>query len=354
MKKNIIESSIYFTPREIFDALMSSKKTMTTSILIELARDRGLIISSEDSRENIIKYLSSFIYDYYDLNVLIEHITPSHKKEKLKTTQLDTVIEINDLLMAAKEVTNNPEDKTRVTTTKDATNPNKTILKVEWEDIDLSKTKLRQKVPKESIVEVVKENGIMKVSKASNEKVDEVLQSIVSKVAKKKEIEIKEEKINLYGFSFEEKTEYFTKLINSIDKCTLFDVVKVSVNKEDSFDEVEEMINIITNASFKGIGLLGTGEYQELKKAGYFITSIIWQSIEDKNNGNKIEFEASLVITKECEELTFSPKVIFRSNGDKGYTKSRRPLKEEELSEYTKILEKQAFSIYKGIIDKKE
>jgi hypothetical protein len=354
MRKNIIESSIYFTPREIFDALMSSKKTMTTAILIELARDRGLIVSHEDSREDIIKYLSTFVYDYYDLNVLIEHITPSHKKEKLKTTQLDTVIEVNDLIKASKDISNNQEDKTRVTTTKDIKEPNKTILKIEWEDIDLSKTRLRQKAPKESIVEFVEENGIMKVSKASNEKVDEVLQSIISKISKKKAIEIKEEKINLYGFSFEEKTEYFTKLINSVDNCTLSDVVKVSVNKEDSFDEEEEMINIITNASFKGVGLLGTGEYQKLKDAGYFITSIIWQSIENKNNGNKIEFEASLIISKECEELTFAPKVIFRSNGEKGYTKSRRPLKDDERIEYIKVLEEQAFSIYKGIIDKEE
>jgi hypothetical protein len=259
------------------------------------------------------------------------------------------------LIKASKDISNNQEDKTRVTTTKDIKDPNKTILKIEWEDIDLSKTRLRQKVPKESIVELVEENGIMKISKASNEKVDEVLQSIVSKIAKKKEIEIKEEKINLYGFSFEEKTQYFTKLIQSIDNCTLSDVVKVSVNKEeDSFEEEDELIDIITNASFKGNGLLNTDEYQKLKEREYFIISIIWQSIENKNNGNKIEFEASLIITKECEELTFAPKVIFRSNGDKGYTKSRRPLKDDERIEYTKILEEQAFSIYKGIIDKKE
>ncbi len=354
MRKKTIESSIYFTPREIFDALMSSKKIITTSVLVELARDRGVIVSSEDTREDIIKYLSSFVYDYYDLNVLIEHITPSYKKEKLKTTQLDAVIDINDLVKISKDISNNQDDKTRVTTTKDAKDPNKTIIKIEWEDIDLGKTRLRQKVPKESIVELVEENGVMKISKASNDKVDEVLQSIISKVSEKRDIDIKEEKINLYGFSFEEKTQYFTKLINSIDKCTLFDVVKVSVNKEDGFDEEEEIIEVITNASFKGNGLLHTDEYQTLKEREYFITSILWQSVEDRVNGDKIEFEASLVISKECEELTFAPKVIFRSNGSGGYTKSRRPLKEEELNQYTKILEKQVFSIYKGIIDNKE
>ena len=354
MRKKIIESSIYFTPREIFDALMSSKKTMTTSVLVELARDRGVIVSSEDTREDIIEYLSSFVYDYYDLNVLIEHITPSHKKEKLKTTQLDAVIDINDLVKVSKNISNNQDDKTRVTTTKDAKDPNKTIIKIEWEDTDLGKTRLRQKVPKESIVELVEENGVMKISKASNDKVDEVLQSIISKVSEKRDIDIKEEKINLYGFSFEEKTQYFTKLINSIDKCNLVDVVKVSVNKEDGFDEEEEMIEVITNASFKGNGLLHTDEYQTLKEREYFITSILWQSVEDRVNGDKIEFEASLVISKECEELTFAPKAIFRSNDNGGYTKSRRPLKEEELNQYTKILEKQVFAIYKGIINNKE
>jgi len=112
MKKGTVESSIYFTQREIYDALMSSKKVMSIPLLMELAKDRGILISSEDTREEIIEYLSYFVYDYYDLNTLIDHITPAYKKEKSKVTQLNTVVEINDIQKVSRDITNNQNDKT--------------------------------------------------------------------------------------------------------------------------------------------------------------------------------------------------------------------------------------------------
>jgi len=354
MKKGTVESSIYFTQREIYDALMSSKKVMSIPLLMELAKDRGILISSEDTREEIIEYLSYFVYDYYDLNTLIDHITPSYKKEKSKVTQIDTIVDVNDIQKASKDIINNQNNKTMIDVVKDIQNPNKTIVNISWEETDYGKNRLRQKIRKESIVEITEENGITTISKDSNQTVDKVVETIFQKISEKKDVIIKEEKINLYGLTFQQKTQYFTNLINGIDGCRLMDVIKVSVNKEDEFDTEEDILNMITKASFKGIGLLNTEEYQKLKDTGYFITSIIWQSVETKKDGDKIEFEATLSISKKSEELTFAPKGIFRSQGNKEYTKTKRPLKEEELVEYTKKLEKLSFKIYKDILNREE
>lgn len=354
MKKGTVESSIYFTQREIYDALMSSKKVMSISLLMELAKDRGILISSEDTREEIIEYLSYFVYDYYDLNTLIDHITPAHKKEKSKVTQLNTVVDTNDIQKASKDITNNQNDKTIINVVKDIENPNKTIVNISWEEIDYGKNRLRQKIRRESSVEIIEKNGLTTISKDSNDTVDKIMETMFQKVSETKDLIIKEEKINLYGLTFQVKTQYFTDLINSVEDCKLVDVIKVSVNKEDEFDTEEDILNMITKASFRGVGLLNTEEYQKLKDTGYFITSIIWQSEETKKDGDKIEFEATLSISKKSEELTFAPKGIFRSQGKGEYTKTKRPLKEEEIIKYTKKLEELSFKIYKDILNKEE
>ncbi|HIP49654.1 MAG TPA: hypothetical protein EYG92_11910 [Lutibacter sp.] len=345
------ESRIYFTEKDIYDALMSSKRTMTISLLLDLARDKGILLSSEDSREDIIKYLSSLVYDYYDLNVLIDHVTPSHKKEKSKVTKINTEIDISQLKTISKDIN---DGNTTIQVTSDPDNPDKAVLEIEYDELDFSKTRLRQKIRRKSTIEITKDNGTSIISKPSNDKVDDIMQSILSGIEQKTDNRISEDKINLYGWSHQEKIEYFTNLIKSIDNCKLLDVVKVSVNHEDNPEAEEDVLNMITNASFKGKGLLATPEYQKLKEDGYSITSIVWKSEELKKNGDHIEFEAGLSLTKKSEEVVFSAKGAYRFVEKDKHTTTRRPLTREESEKYTKNLETSAFKVFNDIKTREE
>jgi hypothetical protein len=346
MQKSQRESSIYFTEKDIYDALMSSKRTMTIPLIMELARDKGILLSSEDSRETLVKYLSTLVYDYYDLNVLIDHITPSHKKEKSKVSKIDTKITSAQLKTITKELA---ESSTTIQVTTDSDDSKKTILKIEYDEIDLSKTRLRQKIRKESVIEITEEENSTKISKPSNSAVDSIMSNIISAIEKKNDSTINEEKINLYNWEHEKIIEYFTTLINSIQGCKLSDVIKVTVNNEDNPEAEEDVLNLITNASFKGKGLLSTEEYQKLKTNGYYITSIVWISNETTKNGNIIEFEASLSSSKNCDEVIFLAKGVYRFVEKDKYTSTRRPLNTEEIIKYTQYLEEAALSVYSDL-----
>jgi len=349
MKNTQLESRIYFTEKDIYDALMSSKRKMSMSLLTELARDRGILISSDDTREDIIKYLSSLVYDYYDLKVLIDHITPAHKKEKAKVTQVNGKIDGTTLKSVTKEINDN---NVTIQTTIDSKDQNTTILQIEYDEIDFSKTRLRQKVRKESTIEVTVKDGLTTISKPSNDKTDEIMKKILDGIEKKTATPLIEKKINLFELKHEDKIGYFTKLINAIEDCKLKDVVKVSVNHEDKPEAEDDAVQVITNASFKGKGLLSTQEYQNLKKEGYYITSIIWTSDEIKKNGDIIEFEASISSSKDCEELSFAAKGAYRFIDKDRYTTGRRPLKTEEIKKYTSYLEEASFKIFDEITEK--
>lgn len=346
MQNQHVESSMYFTEKDIYDALMSSKRTMTIPLIIELARDKGILLSSEESRENLVKYLSSLVYDYYDLSVLIEHMTPSHKKEKSKVSNIDTKITSTQLKAITKELS---ESSTTIQVITDPDNSKKTILKIEYDEIDLSKTRLRQKIRKESVIEITEEEGSTKISKPSNHAVDEIMANIISAIERKNNSIINEEKINLYNWKHEKIIEFFTTLINSIEGCKLSDVVKVTVNNEDNPEAEEDVLNMITNASFKGKGLLATEEYQKLKNNGYYITSIVWISNETTKNGNMIEFEASISSTNDCDEVIFLAKGAYRFVEKDKYTITRRPLTTDETIKYTKYLEKAVLAVYSDL-----
>lgn len=353
--KTYLESSIYFTEKDIYDALMSSKRTMTIPLIIELARDKGIILSPEEPRNELVKYLSSLLYDYYDLNVLIDHITPSYKKEKSKVTTIDTQIDAAQLKSIAKEFTN--QDLV-IQINKDPNFTNKTVLKIGYDEVDFSKTRLRQKIRKESTIEITEKDGKSTISKPSNDKVDEIMQKILEKVENKNNIKIAERKINLGAFEHKKKIQYFTSLINSIDGCKLHDVVKVTVNynnDDDNSDIEDNVITMITNASFKGKNLLSTPEYQDLKNKGFYITSIIWSAIETKTNGDKLEFEASLTPSStNIEEVSFAAKGIYRFKEKDQYTSTKRALNPDEIIKYTNILESAAFQVYDYIESLKE
>lgn len=55
------------TDKEIFDVLMSSKQRITESVMLELAKDRGVFYSAKDSREILADSLSLLPHDYHDL-----------------------------------------------------------------------------------------------------------------------------------------------------------------------------------------------------------------------------------------------------------------------------------------------
>jgi len=346
MKNSFLQPEIYFTEKDIYDALMSSKRKATRSVILELARDKGIILSNEDSREDLIKYLSSLLYDYGDLNVLLEHITPSHKKEKSVVTKMEDKIDIAHLNKASMDINNRHDDNININITIDPNDQTKKTLTVQYDEIDLSKTRLNQKVRKESTIEIIEENKVTKIRKPMNKKVDEILDDVISSIETQTSKTIEEKKIDLHGFTSEQKTKYFTTLIESIDNCERDDVIKVVVNNDEKEEEVE-----ITNAAFKGKGLLLTHEYQELQKNGYYISSIIWLADERSGDKNKIEFEAFIRTDKEVEELSFAPKGAYRyDKKSKDYTTTRRPLKAEENEKYLKIIENVAFDLYDDML----
>lgn len=334
---------IYFTEKDIEDAIMSSKKVMTNQLLVDLARDRGVLLSAEDKREDLAKYLSSFIFDYYDLQVLVDHLTPSSKKEKTNVSKIKDKLDASKIKNELKKQEGGNKEVVIKTEMLDSNNM---TVKISYDEIDLSKTRLRQKVRREAVVEIFQEKGSTVIRKPSNPLIDEIIDEMTKNTYD--DLDKKETKINFNDLNSDKKRDFFNKLIQGIPECSLENVNKILLIKPNSDNDTEELTNDITDATFKGKNLLMTSQYNDLKKGGYSISSISWQSKEKKGDKNIIEFEAS--ISSSTQELNLLVKGVYRYySKDDYYTKTIRPLRANEYDKYTKNLEESAFDVYTDI-----
>ncbi|MEE2577389.1 hypothetical protein, partial [Pseudomonas aeruginosa] len=81
------KNPLYFcaTDKEVYDVLMSGKQRLTDSVLLDLAKDRGIFYSPNESRDELSEIMSLLTYDYYDLQVLLSRREQKSRGEKLQS-----------------------------------------------------------------------------------------------------------------------------------------------------------------------------------------------------------------------------------------------------------------------------
>ncbi len=348
-------TNFYATDRDLFEALTSKKKKITTEILHELCYDRGIILSQEDDRESIIEYISTLQHDYNDFDHIMRLIAANSRSEKITYDDIpidipnDEIKSIIDFVSGKRS--QNEEKYSVVVESKD-----RTVVKVDYTEMDYSMTRLRQRTEKDAYIEITKENGITKFRRPANERVDEIMSAIFKQLDDEKKTTIEKTSISLQGISDPNKrTKFFTDLISKSTELALSDVTSIKVdklgeqtpNKDEEEDDAEreivtqKMLGHVRKAALDGEGLLYSPEFQHLSSQGFFISSIVWQATEKVKDPLKIEFEASFGNPIEGKDFRYNAKCYFRAKEGK-YTSTRRQFEDHEKTKYFKIIEETA------------
>jgi hypothetical protein len=104
------------TDKEIYDLLGSGRKQFTPTLLAELGRARGMFLSVEEDRFELIDKLSSLTYGYKqmnDLQSLSEHATRGEKTTSVRLTTHLSAEDIKSVAQAYRE--QSPPDEKIVT-----------------------------------------------------------------------------------------------------------------------------------------------------------------------------------------------------------------------------------------------
>lgn len=358
---------LFLNDRDIHDGLTSAKQQITTKMLREFFLDKGIFLPGKLSREKLINYISMLNLDYHDVQFLVEQLTPPSRKEKVRFIDLDCEANKAEL----REIVNGVKES-RTDSYSESYQPqiigdeNRVVVNVEYDEIDLSKTRLRQRKHKEATIELeALEDNKVRIRFPDNSRAEDIATALQKSLRESKNVTELATAIDLSEiFSSRHRTEFFIKIISFMKEMTLANVTKVSVEsrlpnsyalteEDDSEEEAidEEVVKgIVNKAVLSGSSVLASETYQELTKNNFYIYKLGWQMIERKANGNKLEFEAYFSDAPDCKKFSCQVVGVYRPrNSD--FTVSRKRLTVEENKKYFSTLETAASKSFEEIVE---
>jgi len=315
---------------DIYDLLISGKQRLTTAVLRELARDRGIFCSPEDSREDLADYLSLLPHDYHDIDGIVQKREPPHRREKTTFVRLGSQLSVQEMKEAAiayaeavgfnESVTHRPKSGTGYS------------VSVAYEEFNHTRTRLLQRERHEANIEFLVENGQTVVRLPATDKAKRIVAAIKETVEQKRKEKILEEMIELTGLTTPAlRSKFFTRLISSLPKYKLKNVMNLKVSSlqvgGDSEEEGLDLENdleddaskemfaaVVHSMALSGQNLVQSQEYKELTARGFFITAITWRSEFEHNPNDIYQFDAGFEDRKSGTGFRYQVQGAFRAH----------------------------------------
>lgn len=366
MSKSFGPSTFFASDKNIYDALMQKKVPL--SRLLDLLRDRGILVSEKIRREDVAIYISQTFIDYYMLQQISSFLEGGERKEKTTSTFVEASIEKDELISACqsvKDLIHNNGDTCEI-----SQQGNTTKVLITYEEVDLSKTELRQRTTKTCEIEINKTEDGISIRQPSNLKASSISAAIVESLSSTKSVELVPQIIDLQAFSeAEARSFFFERLIRSIDGYELEDVRAVSINhqrpdsafdvdfedeeSEDMEDLDRDVTGYISKAVLAGTGVLQSSEFSQLHSKGFFISRIVWIAVDRHlTNDRRVELEAEFGNPVLCQDFKYVCKGFFERKEDESFNITRKPFNRQEDKEMMTLLEKASRAAFKEVLEK--
>lgn len=352
---------IYLSDKDIYDGLSSSKQHATLKFLRAFFEGRGIYVSGKISRNELVEEISMLNLDYYDVQGLLDQLSANNKIEKTRYVDFTASLDISELMDIVGNVEMDRSDKNHETYKSNVmSGSDRAVMDVEYEEIDLSRTRLRQRKPKDAKFEIEKKDSdTWRFRFPDNERSESIISDLKKEISKKTESVIVEKKIDLSSVSnIKLRTQFFIDTLKHIKDMSLEDVTRITVDSriltegdESTYEqkEVEEQVRQQVNkAALSGSQLLSSETYEELEKLGFYISRIAWHMI-DESSGEKIGFEAFFSDAPVCSKFASSVTGYFPIKGG-GHILSSKRLPSNRQHLLSLKLESAAFQSYENIL----
>ena len=347
-------------------AISDGLEKISSIQMVHFLRRKGIFVSSETQKDDLIKYIRTINFGYSDFLWLTKLLENPNKRIRTEVSKLDIEIDTEQLKKIANEIKDrlsNEDVDCRIFKEDD-------VIKIElnYIDEDLSVSELRQKKPVKSEIEITNKNGSISFSFGSLPKVKKIKDILIEKIKEdtdNKDVEPIEISLQ-YITSPEARSEFFLMLTEDMDGYKFDDILSVDVTKnfkslqvsddDEKEDNEESHIAAIRNAALKGVSVTDTPFFTQLHEDGYYIYKIVWSSIEDVLDGKKVIFEAQFGVKDKCNDFKYLVKYIYdvaKTSQAKGlHIQSHRDISPLERKALNSRLEKLALNTYAKIIKK--
>ncbi|HDL8392393.1 TPA: hypothetical protein PXR23_004051, partial [Yersinia enterocolitica] len=246
----------FATEKNIYDAL--HHKRITTSILSDILLRKGIILCEETTKEELIEEVCRLPHCYEDLQSLKELVQKYDQRESLTKVTLNTETTQNDLKKAIDIVKKIYATDKNGSISLNANKDGSILIDLNYQDIDLSKTELRQIDNRNVSIEFKLDDDKVNIRMPQTAKAREVVDLIQKQLSK-----IQDKSIDIFEISLETiiqpnlRSQFFQDLMNGLTGYEVDDVTNVVLNRsgseESDSDSDDEDQNIDTGFVKKAV-----------------------------------------------------------------------------------------------------
>jgi hypothetical protein len=350
----------YAEDKDVLDLLMARARSFDSATLTQLARRRGILLSSNTDREKLCAYLARLVWSWPQLQELLDLAEISPRAEKMTAAKVVSdapLAEVNDAVKDVAEARQQKQGEHFNVTVQNG----KVLVDVHYSEFDPSKTRLRQRIAKELTVEIEQTPDGFNVRHQANDRARQISAEVVRALEKTRKCQIEPREISLKGLaSAKLRTEFFLKLMTGMPGFKLQSVTAAHTNRlgeteehpvddddpssEGPSTEDQIMLGVVRRVALEGDSLLASREFLNLKKDGFFLSRVVWRSREEKPDPIELEFEADFENPNECKGFRYNVRGVYerRTRGEDGIKKSRAAVPPALRTELMRKLESSA------------
>lgn len=330
MTTHVRDPNLYFNDRNIYDGLKGATKA-TPSVLLALARQRGLILSELTPKDDIILYLSRLAHSWHDIKSMIDLLNTADRAEKKQTRALPfrkTGAHIEQLLKKLQARQAEAQDEVWKVTT---ANKGKTaVVTIKYAVPDFTASAMTRLTEHTCRIEFTPDHGSIQVRYPKQGRAEQLVGSVLRMLNEEDDQDREAEEITLSDVrSNRLRSEFFTKIIEGIPGFRLHEVSSVRGNNGSLSSKPTLLENraaaalksAIKKVTLSGRSITKTDEFRQFfgrpgNEPDFHVTSISWICNEQEGMALQAEFEAGFAGQANCTGFAYRVrKVWYRNEG---------------------------------------
>ena len=184
------------TDKEIYDALASTPLHFSESTLLGLAKTRGIFYSPLADRMQLCSDISLLIFGFNEVAHIEAEFEKSARTERKTFKNLKAALTLEEFRTIADQYQSEAE-KEGDTVSCHNVGTTQFGVNVEYEEVDFSKTRLRQRQRRKASIEFKVQNGETTISYPANEKVRHIVEGLIERAKEEKKEQIPIDEVDL-------------------------------------------------------------------------------------------------------------------------------------------------------------
>lgn len=277
-----------------------------------------------------------------------ESITSVKLQASSSQTELKTAAEL-----VKRKLATGSGETVKITAKKDGS----LAIEVNYQEVDLSRTALRQIDNRNIKIDLTVNNDNVDIRMPQNQKAKDIITLLQKELSKIKSVDVEKFEISLEAIPTPAlRSQFFQEVMGGLSGYEIDDVTNVELNRSTSKgdDEEEEEIEtgFVKKAVLKGDSVNSSAIFTQLHNKGYYIGRIAWSAKPKNGIGDRILVEAFFKDSENCSDFSYQIKGINNQKGS-GYNVTIRAANEVEKKKISLLIEQSAADAYNIVTGKK-